>query len=99
MAADESPQSCTVFLAQIAAGLHLELERDLAPVGEAVDGADRDVDRLVLVHETSDPIVTSAVRAPPPIVRRDGGASEATACRRPDHDTLDVEELARSIES
>ena len=53
-----------VVLAEIAAGLHLDqFQRDLAPVGEPVNRADRDVDRLVLVHgfDARSPIVTSAV--------------------------------------
>ena len=52
-----------VVLAEIASGLDLDqLERDLAGIGEPVDRADRDIDRLVLVHELLlSPIVTSAV--------------------------------------
>ena len=53
-----------VVLAEIGAGLHLDqLEVDLAGIGEAVDDADRQEDRLVLVHDlrSSSPRVTSAV--------------------------------------
>jgi hypothetical protein len=41
-----------VVLAEIAAGLHLDqLQHDLARVFQPVDGADRDIDRFVLVHD------------------------------------------------
>jgi hypothetical protein len=41
-----------VVLAQVAAGLHLDqLEIDLDGIGQPVTGADRQVDRSVLVHE------------------------------------------------
>src|SRR5215469_12755085 len=40
-----------IVLAKIASGLHLDqLKQDLAGVFQPVHGADRDVDRLVLVH-------------------------------------------------
>ena len=40
-----------VVFAEIAAGLHFDqLERDLALVGHAVNAADRQIDRLVLMH-------------------------------------------------
>src|SRR5262249_5202296 len=41
-----------IVLAEIAAGLHLDqLERNLAVIGEPVDAADRNVDRLVLMDD------------------------------------------------
>src|SRR5580692_7225452 len=41
-----------VVLAEVAAGLHLdEFERDLARIGEPVNGADRDIGGLVLVQD------------------------------------------------
>jgi hypothetical protein len=41
-----------VVLAEIAAGLDLDqLQYDLAGIFQPVDGADRDVDRFVLVHD------------------------------------------------
>src|SRR5262249_49367960 len=40
-----------IVLAEIAADLHLDqFERDLAGIGEPMNAADRDIDRLVLVH-------------------------------------------------
>ena len=41
-----------IVLAEIAAGLNLDqLEGDLAVVGEAVHGTDRNIDSLILVHD------------------------------------------------
>src|ERR1700680_4819820 len=44
-----------VVFPEIAAGLHLDqFERDLAGVGEAVNRADRDIGRLVLMNDFLD---------------------------------------------
>ena len=54
-----------VVLAEIAAGLHLDqLQQDLAGIFQPVDGADRDVDRFVLVHGL-DQFVRRVTRAVP----------------------------------
>jgi hypothetical protein len=40
-----------VIFTEIAADLHLDqLERNLARIGEPVNAADRDIDRLVFIH-------------------------------------------------
>src|SRR5262249_29336142 len=41
-----------VAVAEVAADLHLDqLERNLAGIGEPMNAADRDIDRLVFVHD------------------------------------------------
>src|ERR1044072_3556740 len=55
-------EALDVVLAEIAADLHLDqLERDFSRIGEAMDAADRDIDRLVLVHGADDDPVLGAM--------------------------------------
>src|SRR3981081_3125938 len=64
-------QADDVVLAEIAARLPLDqFERDPARIGEPMDRADRDVDRLVLMHGL-DPLAApdlGGAPAPPPVV-------------------------------
>jgi len=85
-----------VVLAEIASGLHLDqLEWNLAGVGEAMHGADRDIDRFVLMDDAHGlGAVTSAVPRTTIQCSARCMCFCRTVVRRLDDDALDLKPIA-----
>ena len=86
-----------IVLAEIAAGLDLDqFQRDLAGVFQPVHGADRDVDRFVLVHGLDEFVDCHARSAPyhDPVLGAMVVLLQREATARLDDDALDLVAIA-----
>src|SRR5712672_537240 len=86
-----------IVVAEIAAGLDLDqLQQNLAGIFQSVDGADRDIDRLVLVHDLDQLVDGHARRAAyhDPVLGAVMMLLQREPASRLHHDTLDLVTVA-----